>query len=171
MFTIGLSLPSLLHPCRAATPATSAGCWKTPLHPSFLPLSWQQIKKKYIKCDYTGNMFIGTDTPGRTLFLECCITNGYTGRWGFTLAHVQCRQIWASWVYASHLCAKHKIRHPSTPLTPPLSSPTHTNTHTPHLLYHKKKRAKKRKKLIHRGGNWRFSFCLFVSCTNFWDRI
>lgn len=37
-------------------------------------------KKKYIKCDYTGNMFIGTDTPGHTLFLECCITNGYTGR-------------------------------------------------------------------------------------------
>lgn len=134
-FTIVLSPPSI-HPCRAAAPAIHhRGACKTPLHPS--SLSQQQIKKKYVKCDYTGNMFIGTDTPGHTLFLECCITNGYTGRWGFTPTHVQCRQIWASRVYASHLCAKQKTRPPPTSVS-------------------LKKGAKKRKNLIHREGKCSF---------------
>lgn len=87
--------------------------------PSIPPLSLPTPDKKevlYIKRDYTGNMFRDTDTPGHTLFLECCITNGYTGRWGFIPTHVQCRQIWASRVCASHSCAKHK-----TGATPPPS--------------------------------------------------
>lgn len=87
---------------------------------------------------------MGTDTPGHTLFLECCITNGYTGRWGFTPAHVQCRQIWARRVYASHLCAKHKTSLPSPHLLPI----------TPSL----KKEAEKRKKLIQKRMKCSFFF-------------
>lgn len=87
---------------------------------------------------------MGTDTPGHTLFLECCITNGYTGRWGFTPAHVQCRQIWARRVYASHLCAKHKTSLPSPHLLPI----------TPSL----KKEVEKRKKLIQKRMKCSFFF-------------